>query len=130
MLDLLLRPLRSVLGAGEEAASKPIEKSERDLGDAVLAIHRVSEAIEREVKAIEELATSVGPLKDSVNQLTGTMNDLVALMVPMSKAGQGVQEAEHGVQHGLERVENFFGVRREKEVDEGPDEPADPKPPS
>ena len=130
MLDLLLRPLRSVLGAGEDAASKPIEKSERDLGDAVHAIHRVSQSIEAEVKAIEELATSVGPLKDSVNQLTATMNDLVALIVPMSKAGQGIQEAEHGIHHGLEQVENLFGVRREKELDEGPNEPADPKPPS
>ena len=137
MLDRLFRPLRSVLGAGEEASKLP-----RDLDDVVHAMHRISESIERQtdmtdesikrqLDMIDELATSVGPLKDSVNQLTATMHDLVSLMAPIGEAEQGVRGAERGIKHGLERAETFVGIRHETEVDEhsGAGQTS-PKPPS
>ena len=110
VLDFVLRPVRSVLGA-EHEASKPLEDTEREILDAVNAIHRVADSIEHEVEVIEGLATSVGPLTDSVNQLTATMVDLVALLAPMGEA-----------EHGVERVEHFFGFHRHKQAAAEPEE--------
>jgi hypothetical protein len=107
MLDILVRPLRSFLGAAEHEVATPLEDTEREILDAVNAIHRATDSIEHHVEVIESLATSVGPLTDSVNQLTATMVDLVALLAPMGEA-----------QHGVKRVERFFGFRQHEHTPE------------
>jgi ABC-type transporter Mla subunit MlaD len=105
MFDFIFRPLRAALGAAEHEVSAPIAEGEHEILDTVTAIHRATESIEHHVQVIEGLATSVTPLTDSVNQLTATMRDLVAILAPMG-------EAEHDVEHGVQRVEHFFGIGR------------------
>ena len=107
MLEFFFRPLRSVLGAAEHEVTTPLEDTEREILDAVEAIHRATDSIEHHVEVIEGLATSVRPLTDSVNHLTATMADLVTLLAPVAKA-----------EHGVERVEHLFGHHRHEDAPE------------
>ena len=109
MLDPLFRPVRAILGFGEQEIERPIVEAEHELLGAVGALHRVTESIEHHVEVIEGLATSIDPLKESVNQLTATMSELVALIAPMGKA-------ELGVQHASQEVRHFLGFRRHKDA--------------
>lgn len=104
MLEILLRPLRSALGVAEHEATAPLAGTEREIGDAVEAIHRAADSIERHVEVIEGLATSVSPLTDSVNRLTATMAELTAILAPLAKAEREVQQ-----------IERRFGFRRRHE---------------
>lgn len=117
MLEFIVRPLRSALGVAEHEVVTPVGRAERDIGDAVNAIHRAADSIDHHVEVIEGLATSVGPLTDSVNGLTETMAELVKLLAPMASAERDV-----------ERVEHMFGFRRRrrpvKPVHGPPDSPA------
>jgi hypothetical protein len=79
----------------EHEAAMPLEETEREILDAVTAIHRATDSIEHHVEVIEGLATAVGPLTDSVNHLTATMADLVVLLAPLGKAEREVEHAEH-----------------------------------
>jgi hypothetical protein len=100
MLEFLARPLRSVLGAAEYEAARPVVGAEREISDAAGAFHRVADAIEHHIEVVEGLATSVGPLTESVNQLNQTMTDLVTLLAPMGAA-----------EHGAQKVGRLFGFR-------------------
>ena len=100
MLDFLLRPVRSVLGAAEHEIVAP----EHEILDAVGAIHAATESIERHVATIEGLATAVGPLADSVDRLTATMNELVTMLGPLA-----------GAERSIDRVERRFAFRRHHE---------------
>ncbi|HSO97754.1 MAG TPA: hypothetical protein VLP43_02310 [Solirubrobacteraceae bacterium] len=102
MLEFLLGPVRSVLGAAEHEIVAP----EREVLDAVDAIHAATESIERHVATIEGLATAVGPLADSVDRLTATMNELVTMLAPLA-----------GAERSVERVERRFAFRRHHEPD-------------
>jgi hypothetical protein len=106
MLDLFFKPLRSILGVAEQEAETlaPIEETEKQILDAVNALHEATESIERHVEVIEQLATSVDPLKDSVNNLTATMVDLVKVLAPLAAA-----EREAG------KIEHFFGRHRHQQ---------------
>ena len=94
MLDLVFRPLRSLLAATEREETR-IADTEGELLGAVDAIRGATESIEHHVEVIEGLATSVGPLTESVNQLTATMADLVALLAPMGEAERDVHRLGH-----------------------------------
>jgi hypothetical protein len=97
MLDLVFRPLRSLLAATERdvAQETRIAETEGHILGAVEAIRGASESIEHHVQVIESLATSVEPLTDSVNHLTATMTDLVTLLAPMGEAERSVHHLEH-----------------------------------
>ena len=112
IVDLAFLPLRLVARLAERELASPLEETERDVLNAVNAIHRAALSIEHHVEVIEGLATSVGPLTDSVNQLTGTMGDLVALLGPMAAAERGIERAGREV----ERAERFFRFHRHKDV--------------
>jgi hypothetical protein len=101
MLEILFRPLRSALGVAEHEATAPLAEPERELVDAVQAIHRAADSIDHHVQVIEGLATSVGPLTDSVDRLTATMADLTAILAPLGKA-----------EHEVGQIERRFGFRR------------------
>jgi len=111
MLEILFRPLRSALGLAEEEANAPLAGPERELLDAVEAIHRATDSIERHVEVIEGLATSVTPLTESVNSLTATMAELTAMLAPLGKA-----------EHEVQQIEHRFGFRRRHAPTEPPTE--------
>ena len=125
MLDPLFRPVRAILGFGEQEIERPMVGAEHEILDAVGALHRVAESIEHHVEVIEGLATSIDPLKQSVNDLTETMTELVALIAPMGKA-------EVGVQHASQEVRHFLGFRRHESAApaEAPPREAPPTPPA
>jgi hypothetical protein len=112
MLDFLLRPVRSVLGAAEQEVERPIAAPEHEILDTVEALRHTSESIEHHVEVIEGLATSVGPLTESVDRLTDTMRDLVQLLAPMAAAENEVHQAER-----------FFHLRRKPDPAPEPEEP-------
>ena len=101
MLDFVFRPLRQVLGAGEQEVTRPFDETEHEILDAVEAIHRASDSIDHHVEVIEGLATSVGPLTESVDRLTATMADLVSILGPLA-----------GAEHDVRRAEGLFRLRR------------------
>lgn len=103
MLEFLVRPLRSALGVVEHEVVTPVGRTERDIADAVNAVHRAADSIEHHVEVVEGLAMSVGPLTESVNSLTETMAELVKLLSPMAAA-----------ERDAERVERVFGFRRRR----------------
>lgn len=114
-----MRPLRSVLGVAEHEVVTPVARSERNIADAVNAVHRAADSIEHHVEVVEGLATSVGPLTESVNQLTETMAELVKLLSPMAVA-----------ERDAERVEHLFSFRRRRKPLSPEPGPAAPGPPA
>lgn len=110
VIGLALWPVRAARRLAENELTTPLEDTEKEVLDAVTAIHRATDSIERHVEVIEGLATSVQPLTESVEQLNGIMRDLVTLLEPMATAEREVARAEHGVV----KAERFFGFHRHK----------------
>ena len=118
MLDFFIRPIRSVLGGAERDVAESLHETrdiEANMLGAVRAIENATDSIEKHVEVIETLATSVDPLRASVDRLTDTMQELVGMMAPMATA-----------EHGMHRVERFFGRHHH---DEPLTEDAQPEPP-
>jgi hypothetical protein len=107
MLDFVLRPVRSILGAAEHEVSTPLGETEHEILGAVDAIRQTTASIEHHVESIDSLANSMAPLTESVNHLTATMIELVALMAPMGQA-----------EHGAKRIEHFFGFGHHEQAQE------------
>ena len=117
MLDIFIRPLRSVLGSAERDVAESVHETrdiEENMLGAVRAIEDATESIEKHVAVIETLATSVDPLRASVDRLTDTMQELVAMMAPMATA-----------EHEMHKVGRFFGRHHH---DDPPTEAAQPEP--
>jgi uncharacterized protein YoxC len=110
VIGLALWPARAARRLMENEVSTPLEDTEKDVLDALTAIHRATDSIEHHVEVIEVLATSVKPLTDSVDQLPATVRDLVALLGPMAAAERGVAHAEQDVV----KAERFFEFHRHK----------------
>jgi hypothetical protein len=117
-LDFLASPLRSLLGVAEHAESDvsshaPMHETrelERQLSEAVAAVHRSSDSLERHVAVLETLADSLAPLTESVTRLTDQLSPLLKIAAPLGSAEREVS-----------RVEHFFGRRRRS-----PQAPAEP----
>jgi ABC-type transporter Mla subunit MlaD len=118
MLEFLVRPLRSALGATEHDAVAPFQSTEHEIAAAADAMRRVSDSVERHIEVVEGLARSVGPLTDSVNQLTATMNDLVVLLAPMAK----VEHEAAAVERDVTTVRRLFGSHRHHKTTDTPPE--------
>lgn len=111
-LDLLTRPLRAVLGIGEQAQAdlarhSPLAETQSlraELGEAVAAVHRAADSMERHVAVVETLAQSVPALTDSVNRLVAELNGLLGVLAPMAAVEREVSRAEH-----------FFRLRRREQ---------------
>jgi hypothetical protein len=95
MLDFVLRPIRSALGAASREVHEPLEETEHEILDTVRAIDEATKSIDRHVQVLEGLATSMGPLTDSVDRLTATMTDLVAMLEPLATVERDVGRTEH-----------------------------------
>lgn len=108
VLDFVLKPVRSAVGALNRDALEPLEDTERETLGAVEAIERATQSLEHHVEVIESLATSVGPLTESVDRLNDSVRALVEVLAPLAAAEHEVQRAEHGA----ERVEHFLRFRR------------------
>jgi hypothetical protein len=108
-LDLLTRPLRSLLGGAEQVESDVVRHSplaetrelEVKLAESVAALHRAADSMERHVAVVETLASSLPPLTESVTRLTDQLGELLSLTAPLAAAEREVS-----------RIERLFGGRR------------------
>jgi hypothetical protein len=122
VLDIVTGPLRWALGASEQAEREVARHSpvvetaalERELRDAIEAMHRACDSLERHVTVVEGLTDSLPALTQSVTRLTDQLGVLLAAMAPVTAA-----EKE------LSRMERFFGRRRAAEHPVAPEEPTE-----
>jgi hypothetical protein len=121
VFDFVLRPARAAVRVLNEDAVRPLEQTEREMLDAVMAIEHATESIEHHVAVIESLATSVGPLTDSVNRLNETLRDLVQLLEPLAAAERETHHAEHEVDEA-KRFLHFRGHKQPAESEAKPPE--------
>jgi hypothetical protein len=102
-LDLLTRPLRSLLGEAEQtekevARHSPIGETrelEAKLEAAVHAIHRGTDALESQVQILDALAQSLPPLTEAVTRLTIQIDELLQVTAPLATAERDVSRLEH-----------------------------------
>lgn len=124
-LDLLTRPLRSLLGEAEHAEADvehhsplgEVRELESKVDEAMSALHRAADSMERHVAVVEALASTLAPLTTSVIRLTDQLNDLLAVVAPLASAEREVS-----------RVEHLFGRRRRAEPPPPPPEGQPPSP--
>jgi len=97
LLDLVLNPIRSVLGSAEREVMDHTTVDDKLL-DGVEAVRRATESIERHVEVVEGLALTLPALTESVTRLTDQLNELLQVIAPIA-----------AVERDVQRVEGFFG---------------------
>jgi hypothetical protein len=118
--DVVTGPLRWALGASEDVEKEVIRHSpvvetralERELHDAIQAMHRACDSLERHVTVVEGLTDSLPALTESVTRLTDQLGALLTVTAPVT-----------AVEKELSRMERIFGRRRGAEQRIPPEEP-------
>jgi hypothetical protein len=120
VFDLVTGPLRWALGASRQAETEVIRHSpmvetqalERELHDAIAAMHRACDSLERHVTVVEGLTDFLPALTESVTRLTDQLGALLTVTAPVA-----------ATERELSRIEQIFGRRRRPEQRVSPDEP-------
>jgi hypothetical protein len=120
--DLVTGPVRWVLGTSEQAEAEVVQHSpivetralERELHDAIEAMHRACDSLERHVTVVEGLTDSLPALTESVTRLTDQLGVLLSVTAPMA-----------GAEREFSRIERLFGRRRDAEQRVPAEEPGE-----